>query len=123
VTKRYSDFAEMHEQLVALFPSATIPKVPGKKLINNLDKNFIEKRRGKLCNFLQSLSQQPALASSSVFLAFIEDTNEMNTDDWQELFDGLVPMPHDAQRDHCARGRAERLALSDGQRHCHGRAR
>jgi CRP-like cAMP-binding protein len=96
VTKRYSDFAEMHEQLVALFPSATIPKVPGKKLINNLDKNFIEKRRGKLCNFLQSLSQQPALASSSVFLAFIEDTNEMNTDDWQELFDGLVPMPHDA---------------------------
>lgn len=96
VTKRYSDFAEMHEQLVALFPSATIPKVPGKKLINNLDKNFIEKRRGKLCNFLQSLSQQPALASSSVFLAFIEDTNEMNTDDWQELFDGLVPTPHDA---------------------------
>jgi CRP-like cAMP-binding protein len=96
ITKRYSEFVSLHAELVALFPSADVPPLPKKKLLNNLDTDFVERRRVKLLKWLTAVSQQPVLSKSSLFLAFLHECDGMNSDDFAELFDGTIPVPFEA---------------------------
>lgn len=93
VQRRFSDFFDLHQALSALFPSTTMPKLPSKKLVNTSE--IVEKRRLKLRAYLSALPE--AALSSSVFRAFLDETDVMSSDDWNELFADVVPMPFDDQ--------------------------
>jgi sorting nexin-13 len=55
ILRRYSDFHELHLLIERTFPHLTGLCFPGKKTFNNLDRNFLEKRRQALNIYLKIL--------------------------------------------------------------------
>ncbi|XP_017282310.1 sorting nexin-13 isoform X3 [Kryptolebias marmoratus] len=54
--RRYSDFHDFHMRITEQFESlSSILKLPGKKTFNNMDKDFLEKRKKDLNAYLQLL--------------------------------------------------------------------
>ncbi|MGH0126268.1 UNVERIFIED_CONTAM: hypothetical protein FKN15_027918 [Acipenser sinensis] len=54
--RRYSDFHDFHMRLTGQFENLTsILKLPGKKTFNNMDKDFLEKRKKDLNAYIQFL--------------------------------------------------------------------
>ncbi|KAM8967108.1 sorting nexin-13 [Pelodytes ibericus] len=54
--RRYSDFHDFHMRITEQFENlGTILKLPGKKTFNNMDKEFLEKRKNDLNTYLQLL--------------------------------------------------------------------
>ncbi|MGH0133440.1 UNVERIFIED_CONTAM: hypothetical protein FKN15_077355 [Acipenser sinensis] len=54
--RRYSDFHDFHMRLTGQFENLTsILKLPGKKTFNNMDKDFLEKRKKDLNAYIQLL--------------------------------------------------------------------
>lgn len=51
--RRYSDFLDLHELIQKQFPNLVHLTFPGKKTFNNLDSDFLEKRRKSLNSYLQ----------------------------------------------------------------------
>jgi len=55
--KRYSEFAEFHEELIKQIPTIDVKSLPPKKLLNNNSPDFIHRRRLALDNYLKYLFQ------------------------------------------------------------------
>lgn len=55
--KRYSEFAEFHEELIKQTPAIDAKSLPPKKLLNNNSPDFIHRRRLALDNYLKYLFQ------------------------------------------------------------------
>jgi hypothetical protein len=55
--KRYSEFAEFHEELIKEIPSIDVKSLPPKKLLNKNSPDFIHRRRLALDNYLKYLFQ------------------------------------------------------------------
>lgn len=72
VQRRYNQFHTLTDQLQAAFPSEKLPKLPPKKVMGNMDNNFIQKRRIELEKFLIDISQHVLLATSEIFRSFID---------------------------------------------------
>ncbi|XP_053570100.1 sorting nexin-13 isoform X1 [Bombina bombina] len=54
--RRYSDFHDFHMRITEQFENlATLLRLPGKKTFNNMDKEFLEKRKNDLNAYLQLL--------------------------------------------------------------------
>eukprot|EP01133_Synstelium_polycarpum_P015862 gene15862-18848_t len=72
ISKRYSDFDNLHKKLKKKFPEADLKDLPKKHLINSLGSNTVESRRVMLEVFLQDLFQKETIKNSSYLLAFIK---------------------------------------------------
>ncbi len=57
VKKRYSEFAEFHEELIKQIPTVDAKSLPPKKLLNKNSPDFIHRRRLALDNYLKYLFQ------------------------------------------------------------------
>ena len=57
VTKRYSEFADFHEQLIKIISTIDAKSLPPKKLLNNSSPDFILRRRVALDSYLKYLFQ------------------------------------------------------------------
>ncbi len=55
--KRYSEFAEFHEELIKQIPAIDVKSLPPKKLLNKNSPDFIHRRRLALDNYLKYLFQ------------------------------------------------------------------
>ncbi|KAM9163667.1 sorting nexin-13 isoform 3-T4 [Pangshura tecta] len=67
--RRYSDFHDFHMRITEQFENlASILKLPGKKTFNNMDKEFLEKRKKDLNAYLQLLLN-PEMMKASPALA------------------------------------------------------
>ncbi|XP_069504602.1 sorting nexin-13 isoform X3 [Ambystoma mexicanum] len=54
--RRYSDFHDFHMRIIEQFENlASLLKLPGKKTFNNMDREFLEKRKKDLNSYLQIL--------------------------------------------------------------------
>eukprot|EP00461_Guttulinopsis_vulgaris_P001995 UN01996 len=72
VSRRYSEFEWLYNQLQSAFPGIFVPPIPPKKAFNNQDESFIEQtRRPGLQRWLNRISQIPILAESQPFQAFM----------------------------------------------------
>jgi len=66
VMRRYSDFHDLHMQLVDKYSSlSTWLHLPGKKAFGNMEQEFIDKRRDQLENYIQPLLDTTLLAEHS----------------------------------------------------------
>lgn len=57
IKKRYSEFAEFHEELIKQIPAIDAKSLPPKKLLNKNSPGFIHQRRLALDNYLKYLFQ------------------------------------------------------------------
>lgn len=71
VTRRYSQFHELHKRLRARFPSVKDLDFPRRQALFTLQKDFIQKRRVILERYLRSLLLVPAICRSREFRAFL----------------------------------------------------
>lgn len=55
VKKRYSEFAEFHDELIKQIPAIDVKSLPPKKLLNKNSPDFIHRRRLALDNYLKYL--------------------------------------------------------------------
>ena len=83
--RRYTDFMELHRKLSQL-GFAGLPELPGKRLMNNLAEQFLQKRRAQLESYLQQTTNSPEASTCPSFMNFIGavqfiDTSEANRDD------------------------------------------
>ncbi|EMD00952.1 hypothetical protein BAUCODRAFT_60999 [Baudoinia panamericana UAMH 10762] len=74
VTRRYSQFHELHKRLRARFPSVRDLDFPRRQALFTLQKDFIEKRRVTLERYLRSLLLIPAICRSREFRAFLSQS-------------------------------------------------
>ncbi|KAK5716410.1 tRNA (guanine-N(7)-)-methyltransferase (tRNA(m7G46)-methyltransferase) [Elasticomyces elasticus] len=71
VTRRYSQFHELHKRLRARFPSVRELDFPRRQALFTLQKDFIRKRRVILERYLRSLLLVPAICHSRELRAFL----------------------------------------------------
>ena len=75
VKKRYSEFAEFHEQLTKQISNIDVKSLPPKKLLNNSSADFLHRRRLALDNYLKYLFQFFTTHSSAlpeIFVKFLD---------------------------------------------------
>lgn len=71
VQKRYRDFDFIRQKLMSQWPGIFIPGIPPKKLVGNLDSNFVETRCLLLDAFCKKLIERPYLLNSKEFIIFL----------------------------------------------------
>lgn len=71
VTRRYSQFHELHKRLRARFPSVRELDFPRRQALFTLQKDFVQKRRVVLERYLRSLLLVPAICRSRELRAFL----------------------------------------------------
>ncbi|KAK4560540.1 tRNA (guanine-N(7)-)-methyltransferase (tRNA(m7G46)-methyltransferase) [Recurvomyces mirabilis] len=74
VTRRYSQFHELHKRLRARFPSVRELDFPRRQALFTLQKDFINKRRIILERYLRSLLLVPAICRSRELRAFLSQS-------------------------------------------------
>ncbi|KAK5120923.1 hypothetical protein LTR85_005707 [Meristemomyces frigidus] len=74
VTRRYSQFHELHKRLRARFPAVRDLDFPRRQTLFTLQKDFIQKRRVILERYLRSLLLVPAICRSREFRAFLSQS-------------------------------------------------
>lgn len=74
VTRRYSQFHELHKRLRARFPSVKDLDFPRRQTLFTLQKDFIQKRRTILERYLRSLLLVPAICRSRELRAFLSQS-------------------------------------------------
>ncbi|KAF2862735.1 hypothetical protein K470DRAFT_212335 [Piedraia hortae CBS 480.64] len=80
ITRRYSQFHELHKRLKALFPSVRELEFPKRQAFLTLQKDFLQKRRGILERYLRSLLLVPAICRSRELRAFLSQSAIASTD-------------------------------------------
>ncbi|KAJ1954568.1 Serine/threonine-protein kinase Sgk2, partial [Dispira parvispora] len=74
ITKRYSDFDQLHTRLTLEFPQRTLPTLPPKRLFgSNLSTEFVLARREQLNQYLDALLRHPDLRQTEIVKTFFED--------------------------------------------------
>lgn len=77
VYRRYRDVVWLHDRLCSIFPGVIIPPIPGKKLVGNMDAEFVEARRAALEDYLNRVTHHPRLAKDSFDLqTFLVSTSD-----------------------------------------------
>ncbi|XP_051519396.1 sorting nexin-13-like isoform X4 [Myxocyprinus asiaticus] len=72
--RRYSDFHDFHMRITEQFESlAAILKLPGKKTFNNMDREFLEKRKKDLNSYLQLLLNPEMMKACSMLIPYVYD--------------------------------------------------
>ncbi|GMM37367.1 Ypt35 protein [Saccharomycopsis crataegensis] len=73
IYKRYSDFVNLRELLIRYFPrnKPEVPDLPQKRFFNNLDNDFLQKRRMGLEYFLSSVMLNPVFSRSAIIKEFV----------------------------------------------------
>ena len=82
VKKRYSEFAEFHEQLTKQISNIDVKSLPPKKLLNNNAQDFLHRRRLALDNYLKYLFQfftTHSLPLPECFIKFLDFHLYVNT--------------------------------------------
>lgn len=74
VTRRYSQFHELHKRLRARFPSVRELDFPRRQALFTLQKDFVNKRRVVLERYLRSLLLVPAICRSRELRAFLSQS-------------------------------------------------
>lgn len=74
VTRRYSQFHELHKRLRARFPAVRDLDFPRRQTLFTLQKDFIQKRRTILERYLRSLLLVPAICRSRELRAFLSQS-------------------------------------------------
>lgn len=76
VTRRYNDFNNLRNSLLARWPGIYFPPIPPKKKVGNKDSSFVEERRYFLQRFLSKLALQDFILSSEEFKIFTRTTGD-----------------------------------------------
>ncbi|XP_016867382.1 sorting nexin-13 isoform X2 [Homo sapiens] len=72
--RRYSDFHDFHMRITEQFESlSSILKLPGKKTFNNMDRDFLEKRKKDLNAYLQLLLAPEMMKASPALAHYVYD--------------------------------------------------
>ncbi|XP_036411358.1 sorting nexin-13-like [Megalops cyprinoides] len=72
--RRYSDFHDFHMRITEQFENlSTILKLPGKKTFNNMDRDFLEKRKKDLNAYLQLLLNPEMVKACPSLTPYIND--------------------------------------------------
>ncbi|KAM9776372.1 sorting nexin-13 isoform 2-T2 [Syngnathus typhle] len=72
--RRYSDFHDFHMRITEQFENLTsILKLPGKKTFNNMDRDFLEKRKKDLNAYLQLLLNPEMVKGCPTLLPYVYD--------------------------------------------------
>lgn len=74
VTRRYSQFHELHKRLKARFPTVKELDFPRRQTLFTLQKDFLQKRRSTLEKYLKSLLLVPAICRSRELRAFLSQS-------------------------------------------------
>lgn len=74
VTRRYSQFHELHKRLKARFPNVKDLDFPRRQTLFTLQKDFLQKRRATLERYLRSLLLVPAICRSRELRAFLSQS-------------------------------------------------
>jgi len=74
VQRRYSDFVWLQERFLSKYTAVILPPLPGKKLVGNLDSEFVETRRQALEFYLNRIGEHPLLRASMEFCIFISSS-------------------------------------------------
>ncbi|EME49133.1 hypothetical protein DOTSEDRAFT_58389 [Dothistroma septosporum NZE10] len=74
VTRRYSQFHELHKRLKARFPNVKELDFPRRQTLFTLQKDFLQKRRTSLERYLRSLLLVPAICRSRELRAFLSQS-------------------------------------------------
>ncbi|ODV88226.1 hypothetical protein CANARDRAFT_186366, partial [[Candida] arabinofermentans NRRL YB-2248] len=75
VTRRYSDFLWLYNQLLNNHPGHIIPPPPEKQVYGRFDEKFIENRRLALEKMLIKISKSPILQNDYDFIIFLQSEN------------------------------------------------
>ncbi|XP_005991338.1 sorting nexin-13 isoform X2 [Latimeria chalumnae] len=72
--RRYSDFHDFHMRITELFENiSSLLKLPGKKTFNNMDKDFLEKRKKDLNAYLQVLLNPEMMKACPALVPYVHD--------------------------------------------------
>uniref|UniRef100_A0A672KR57 Sorting nexin 13 n=1 Tax=Sinocyclocheilus grahami TaxID=75366 RepID=A0A672KR57_SINGR len=72
--RRYSDFHDFHKRITEQFESlGPILKLPGKKTFNNMDREFLEKRKKDLNAYLQLLLNPEMVKAWPMLIPYVYD--------------------------------------------------
>ncbi|XP_024114038.1 sorting nexin-13 isoform X2 [Oryzias melastigma] len=72
--RRYSDFHDFHMRITEQFENlASILKLPGKKTFNNMDRDFLEKRKKDLNAYLQLLLNPEMVKACPTLIPYVYD--------------------------------------------------
>ncbi|XP_014873549.1 sorting nexin-13 isoform X4 [Poecilia latipinna] len=72
--RRYSDFHDFHMRITEQFENLTsILKLPGKKTFNNMDRDFLEKRKKDLNAYLQLLLNPEMVKACPTLIPYVYD--------------------------------------------------
>uniref|UniRef100_H3DK82 Sorting nexin 13 n=1 Tax=Tetraodon nigroviridis TaxID=99883 RepID=H3DK82_TETNG len=72
--RRYSDFHDFHMRITEQFENlASILKLPGKKTFNNMDRDFLEKRKKDLNAYLQLLLNPEMVKACPTLVPYVYD--------------------------------------------------
>ncbi|KAE8581707.1 hypothetical protein XENTR_v10024909 [Xenopus tropicalis] len=85
--RRYSEFELLRNYLCVSYPYVVVPPLPEKRAefvwhklsADNMDPDFVERRRIGLENFLLRVASHPALSHDDVFHAFLSSTGALST--------------------------------------------
>ena len=74
VTRRYSDFVELHEKLLQIFgkPTRPFPPLPKKVLVGSSSDRVVHERQAKLTAYLQAVLDNKILSSTMEVRRFVE---------------------------------------------------
>lgn len=93
--RRFSEFHQLHECLMARWPGIPIPFVPEKKAIGNKDLAFLQDRTFYLGRFIQKLARFKFIIESQEFMLFSRPQG-LNI---EKSLKGLMPMTTAAKYD------------------------
>ncbi|KAJ1508841.1 Vacuolar protein sorting-associated protein 5, partial [Coelomomyces lativittatus] len=72
VSRRYTEFLWVYQELLSKYPGLVIPCLPEKQAIGRFHDTFIEHRRLGLTRFLIQLANHPILAQDPQFIMFLQ---------------------------------------------------
>ncbi|KTF79016.1 hypothetical protein cypCar_00038315 [Cyprinus carpio] len=84
--RRYSEFELLRNYLLVTYPFAVVPPLPEKRAefvwhklsADNMDPDFVERRRVGLENFLLRVASHPALSSDKIFYLFLTECQKLH---------------------------------------------
>ena len=71
VARRYSEFLELHQRLRSIYPAVRHLEFPRRRLVMKLQRDFLQKRRSSLENYLRELLRLPAVCRGFDLRAFL----------------------------------------------------
>ncbi|XP_066530742.1 sorting nexin-13 isoform X2 [Hoplias malabaricus] len=72
--RRYSDFHDFHMRIIEQFENLnSVLKLPGKKTFNNMDRDFLERRKKDLNAYLQLLLNPEMVKACPMLMPYVQD--------------------------------------------------